>query len=418
MARIGTVRPLAGGIAALVTLLVVAPGALAGPSGTGRADPPPPPPVPPGRVLDQVLDPRGGDVPGTQYRDFTTTVAAGRVRGHLVRVDLANRTVAIALLRSPVVTATATVPDLAARAGAIAAVNGDFFDEGGTGAPVGVELAGGVPITSSVVPGRRPAPPGPPGSDPETVLGIDSSGAARIDSVRFAGSVATATASLPLRGLNTYVVPVGGITVFTPAWGGAPRTRTVCGSDTDSHAPCSPRTVEVLVRNGTVAATGPVGTAPVPGGATALVGRDAGADALRALRVGDRAVPHWELRASGTPALRTALGALPLVRGGAPWAGLQDTERAPRTAVGLSADGRTLALIAVDGRAQASVGTTLAQLGRLVVELGYPQAVALDGGGSTQMVRRPVGGALAVVNTPSDRPLRAVRDAVGVVAAH
>jgi exopolysaccharide biosynthesis protein len=85
--------------------------------------------------------------------------------------------------------------------------------------------------------------------------------------------------------------------------------------------------------------------------------------------------------------------------------------------VGLSADGRTLALIAVDGRQQASVGATLAQLGRLVVELGYPQAVALDGGGSTQMVRKPAGGALAVVNTPSDRPLRAVRDGVGVVPA-
>jgi exopolysaccharide biosynthesis protein len=41
----------------------------------------------------------------------------------------------------------------------------------------------------------------------------------------------------------------------------------------------------------------------------------------------------------------------------------------------------------VDGRAQTSVGATLAQLGRLVVELGYPQALALDGGGSTQMVR-------------------------------
>jgi hypothetical protein len=417
MAGIRAVRPLAGGIAALATALVVAPSALAGPPGASGATVPPPPPEPPGRVLDQVLDPRGGDVPGTQYRDFTTTVAAGRVRGHIVRVDLANRSVAIALLRSPVVTATATVPDLAARAGAIAAVNGDFFDEGGTGAPVGVELAGGIPITSSVVPGRRPAPPGPPGSDPDTVLGIDTSGSARIDSVHFVGSVATAAASLPLRGLNTYVVPDGGITVFTPAWGGVPRTRTVCGSDTDAHAPCSPRTVEVLVRNGTVAATGPVGTGPVPAGAVALVGRDAGADALRGLRVGDRATPHWELRASGTPALRTALGALPLVRGGAPWAGLQDTERAPRTAVGFSADGHTLALIAVDGRAQTSVGATLAQLGRLVVELGYPQAVALDGGGSTQMVRKPVGGALAVVNTPSDRPLRAVRDGVGVVPA-
>jgi exopolysaccharide biosynthesis protein len=71
----------------------------------------------------------------------------------------------------------------------------------------------------------------------------------------------------------------------------------------------------------------------------------------------------------------------------------------------------------VDGRQQTSVGATLAQLGRLVVDLGYPQAVALDGGGSTQMVRRPAGGALAVVNSPSDTPLRRVRDGLAVVPA-
>ncbi|NMO89146.1 phosphodiester glycosidase family protein [Actinomycetospora sp. TBRC 11914] len=406
---IRVVRPLAGGVAALAVLLAVAPSALAGPT--------PPPPPPAGAVLDQVLAARGGDVPGTEYREFTTTVAAGRVRGHVVRVDLRNPGLAVVLLRSPVVTATATVPDLAGRVGAIAGVNGDFFDEGGSGAPVGAELSGGVPLTSAVVPGRRPAPPGPPGSDPDTVLGIDASGAARIDTVRFAGTVTTAGAPLALSGLNTYAVPVGGIAAFTPGWGAAPRTRTVCGSDTDPHAPCSPDTVEVVVRDGRVAASGPVGTAAVPTGAVALVGRDRGADALRGLRVGDRAVPHWELRASGTPALRTALGVLPLARGGAPWPGLQDTERAPRTAVGLSADGRTLALVAVDGRQQASVGLTLAQLGRLVVELGWPQAVALDGGGSTQMVRRPAGGTLGVVNTPSDMPLRRVRDGVGVVPA-
>ena len=195
------------------------------------------------------------------------------------------------------------------------------------------------------------------------------------------------------------------------------RARTVCGSDTDAHAPCSKDAVEVRVRDGRVVDTGPVGTTAVPAGTVALVGREAGADGLRALRVGDRAVPRWQLRAAGSPSLRTALGALPLVRDGAPWPGLQDTERAPRTAVGLSADGRTLALIAVDGRQQASVGATLAQLGRLVVELGYPQAVALDGGGSTQMVRRPAGGSLAVVNSPSDVPLRPVRDGVAVVPA-
>jgi hypothetical protein len=411
---IRVVRPLAGGIAALAAALVVAPSALAGPT---PPTPTPPPPAPPGAVLGRLLDARTDDVPGTEYRDFTTTVAAGQVRGHVVRVDLRTRTLAVVLLRSPVVSATATVPDLAGRVGAVAGVNGDFFDEGGSGAPVGVELVGGVPVTSAVVPGRRPAPPGPPGSDPDTVLGIDASGAARIDTVRFAGGVTTAGAPLTLTGLNTYAVPVGGIAVFTPDWGAAPRARTVCGSDTDPRAPCSADALEVQVRDGRVTTTGPVGTRPVPAGALALVGREAGADALRALRVGDRAVPHWELRATGTPPLRTALGALPLVRGGAPWPGLQDTERAPRSAVGLSADGRTLAMIAVDGRAQASVGLTLAQLGRLVVQLGYPQAVALDGGGSTQLVRRPAGGALAVVNVPSDVPLRRVRDGVAVVPA-
>ncbi|MCD2193991.1 phosphodiester glycosidase family protein [Actinomycetospora endophytica] len=412
MRAVGPVRPLAGGFAALVTTLVVAPSALAGPDAPA---PPPPPPAPPGRVLDQVLGPRDVDVPGTEYRDFTTTEAAGRVRGHVVRVDLANRKVAMALLHPPVVTATATVPDLAGRANAIAAVNADFFDEGGTGAPVGVELADGVPITSAVTPGRRPAPPGPPGSDPDTVLGVDRSGAARIDTVHFAGGADAPSGTIPLTGLNTYAVPVGGVAVFTPAWGALPRSRTVCGSDTDPKAPCSPDAVEVQVRDGKVIATGPVGTGAVPTGAVALVGRDAGADLLRGLRVGDPVVPHWELRAGGSPSLRTAVGALPLVRAGAPWPGLQDTERAPRTAVGLSADGRTLALIAVDGRQQASVGATLAQLGRLVSELGYPQAVAFDGGGSTQMVRRPAGGALAVANSPSDVQLRRIRDALAVV---
>lgn len=419
--RVRSMRLLAGGVAALVSALTLAPGALAGPSGPGSSAPRgggtvPVPPGAPGRVLDQVLDPREGDVGGTTYREFTTTSVAGRVRGYLLQVDLANPRVRMSLLHPSVVTATATVPELASRADAIGAVNGGFFDQDGTGAPAGVELADAVPITSAVVPGRRPAPPGPPGSDPDTVLGLDRSGTARIDTVRFTGGIDTADGTVPLTGLNTYAVPVGGVAVFTPAWGALPRSRTVCGSDTDPRAGCARDAVEVLVRGGAVAATGPVGTGPVPAGTVALVGRDAGAERLRALRPGDRALPHWALRADGTPPLRTALGALPLVRGGAAWPGLPDAERAPRTAVGLSADGRTLTLIAVDGRRQASVGATLAQLGRLVTDLGYPQAVALDGGGSTQMVRRAADGPLAVVNRPSERPLRPVHDGLAVVA--
>jgi hypothetical protein len=384
---------------------------------TALAAPPPPDPGPPGRILDSVLAPRADDVPGTQYREFTTTAAAGRVRGHLIRVDLANRTVAVRLLRPAVVSAVGTVPDLAARVNAIGAVNGNFFDEGGTGASVGVEFENKALVKSAVPLGRRPAPPGPPGSSPDTVIGIDTQGVGRIGRVLFSGSVRFAGREVPLAGLNLYAVPVGGVAAFTPAWGGRTRARTVCGSDTDAKAPCAGDAVEVRVKAGKAVAVGPVGTTAVPAGEVALVARDGAAAPLRALRPGDPVDARWTALAPDTPPLRTALGALALVRDGAPWPGLQTTERAPRTAVGLSTDGRTLWLIAVDGRQEASVGATLAELGRLVTDLGIPQAVALDGGGSTQMVRRPAGGALVVANVPSSKPLRAVADGLAVVPA-
>ncbi|MFC5064039.1 phosphodiester glycosidase family protein [Actinomycetospora atypica] len=397
--------------AAVLAALLVTPTALAAPP------PPPPGPGPTGRVLDALGAPRADDVPGTGYREFTTTAATGRVRGHLIRVDLANRSVAIALLRPASVAATGTVPDLAARRNAIGAVNGNFFDEGRTGASVGVELESGALLKSAVPLGRRPAPPGPPGSSPDTVVGIDRAGVGHIGRVLFSGSVRAAGRDLPLAGLNLYAVPVGGIAVFTPGWGARTRARTVCGSDTDAAAPCSRDAVEVRVKAGKAVAVGAVGTTAVPAGEVALVARDAAAVTMRALRPGDPVDARWTATAPDTPPLRVALGALPLVRGGAPWPGLQTSERAPRTAVGLSADGRTLFLVAVDGRQEASVGATLAELGQLVVELGIPQAVALDGGGSTQMVRRPAGGRLVVVNAPSQTPLRPVADGLAVVPA-
>ena len=222
-------------LAALAAGVVLAPSAL--------ADPPPPPSPPPGRVLDALLAPRGDDVPGTEYREFTTTAAAGRVRGHLIRVDLANRTVAVRLLRPAVVSAVGTVPDLAARVNAIGAVNGNFFDEGGTGASVGVEFENKALVKSAVPLGRRPAPPGPPGSSPDTVIGIDTQGVGRIGRVLFSGSVRFAGREVPLAGLNLYAVPVGGVAAFTPAWGGRTRARTVCGSvasglKPDIHVDC------------------------------------------------------------------------------------------------------------------------------------------------------------------------------------
>lgn len=59
----------------------------------------------------------------------------------------------------------------------------------------------------------------------------------------------------------------------------------------------------------------------------------------------------------------------------------------PRTAVGLSGDGRYLYLVVVDGRNETHAGVTLARLAEFMhSELGVCRAINLDGGGSATMV--------------------------------
>jgi len=86
------------------------------------------------------------------------------------------------------------------------------------------------------------------------------------------------------------------------------------------------------------------------------------------------------------------------------------TDRHPRTAIGVLADGRAL-LMVVDGRQPAlSVGMSLDELAQLMLEFGAVDAINLDGGGSTTMVV-----AKTIVNRPSDPTgERPVSDAIVV----
>jgi hypothetical protein len=59
--------------------------------------------------------------------------------------------------------------------------------------------------------------------------------------------------------------------------------------------------------------------------------------------------------------------------------------RYPRAALGLTADGRMLA-VACDGRAEHEAGLTIAELAETMVALGARAALNLDGGGSTSLV--------------------------------
>ena len=88
--------------------------------------------------------------------------------------------------------------------------------------------------------------------------------------------------------------------------------------------------------------------------------------------------------------------------------------RHPRTAAGVTADGHTLILLAVDGRQpDHSVGATLPEMADMLIELGAHDAVALDGGGSTSFyLKRPDG--TAVTNKPSAGKWRPVANHLGI----
>lgn len=84
-------------------------------------------------------------------------------------------------------------------------------------------------------------------------------------------------------------------------------------------------------------------------------------------------------------------------------------QRAPRSAVALSAEGTTLWLATVDGWQSGSVGLTAAELAGFLHDRGAYMAMGLDGGSSSTLV---VDGALA--SSPSDGIERTVANHLGV----
>lgn len=85
----------------------------------------------------------------------------------------------------------------------------------------------------------------------------------------------------------------------------------------------------------------------------------------------------------------------------------------PRTAVGLSEDGKTLYFVVADGRRDGVPGLTLARLARFMSEeLGVCSAMNLDGGGSSAMWIDD-----RIISRPSDGVEREVANHLAVVRA-
>jgi hypothetical protein len=363
--------------------------------------------------------------PGVTYRQFDVPAAAGTAHAHLLTVDLADPHVRVDLLHPGAVAARATVSRLADSAGAVAGVNGDFFDitetqhpgVEATGASVGPAVADGQVLKAAVPEGQRFGPALPPGTGTRDVFGVGTDRRARMDRLSLAGSVSTPEGQLPLKGLNQYALAENSVGAFTSRWGSASRMRAACGTDTNRAAGCSTDTYEVKVRGGrVVSASGTPGSGSIPADTTVLLGREEGARQLRKLAVGDPVtVTHTLVAATSKVPYAFAIGGFPVLRDGRPLSGLDDVTSAVRTVVGFKSGGRQLLILALDGAAAYRSGMTVAEEAATMRSLGAADAFNLDGGGSTEMVSRDAGAtSVTVRNHPSGGAERPVPNGVGV----
>ncbi|MFC8432555.1 phosphodiester glycosidase family protein [Streptomyces sp. NPDC057253] len=362
---------------------------------------------------------------GVRYGQFDIPAAAGPAHAHVLSVDLRDPRVRVELLYPGAVAARDTVSRQATAQGALAGVNGDFFNISevqhpgvqATGASVGPAIARGRVLKGAVPDGQRFGPALPPGTGTEDVFGVGTDRRARLDDLALAGSVRTPEERLPLGGLNQYALPVGSVGAFTSDWGSASRVRATCGTDADRAAPCSTDTHEVTVRAGRVVATADTpGSGPISAKTTVLVGREAGAQQLRKLAVGSAvSVEHRLVAASSWIPYRFALGGYPVLAHGRPLPGLDRRTSAVRTAVGIANGGRTLYLLALDGAPAYRSGLTIAEVADTMRTLGSVDAFSLDGGGSSTMAARlPGTRSVAALNHPSDGAERPVPNGIGV----
>lgn len=319
--------------------------------------------------------------PGIELRSFRWLDADGFMRGDLLTVDLGSGKVNLDYLFPGVVAKGEPVSTMADREGAVAAVNGDFFDINNSNAPQGPGLS-----RDGVVKGPNPGT--------GQSIGVDTTGIARLTSLFLEASLTTPSGTLKVDGLNQAAIPAEGIGAFTSQWGSYTRTRVTGGAA---------RVKEVIVSDGVVTSLADAaGAGQLPDNQIAFVGRNAGADALGALKVGDKVSFDYKLKNDGEPMKVAVGGGVRLVSGGKV---VPQSDKAvhPRTAAGFSADGRTMYLLTVDGRSAESRGMSYTELGSFMAEVGASEAINLDGGGSSTLVAREAGESkVDIENEPSD----------------
>jgi len=330
--------------------------------------------------------------PGVSHLYLKRHTKAGPMVVHVLRVDPRYATIkSVVAQRRGGGFSRAAVSRIARASGALAAINGSFFNFVNN-EPAGLMVQDGQIISSD--------------THNRSVFGIRYDGTPFIDDARVRAAVLLEDGrELVVQGVNRAAKP-NQMTLYTSHFGATTRTKPY---NYRYEAAIDSQGVVVRASNGNLAI-------PRGGHVLSANGKHFGR-AMYGLRPGTRALVYTQL--SGVwEGVRYAVGGGPtIVKNGrvrvtARKEGFGShiaSGRAPRTAIGYTPAGVTL-MVTVDGRVpRHSVGCTLQELARIMIDLGAVAAINLDGGGSTVMVinGRPV-------NRTSGGVERLVSNAIGV----
>lgn len=239
---------------------------------------------------------------------------------------------------------------------------------------------------------------------PRSAFVVDKEGKASIQKdLSYLGTVSLPDGrTLTIKGLNRQRI-TDDLVLFNRNYAGSTRT--------NEHGR------EVRVSKGRATEVSAKGNMRLDHDSLVLSGHGANADALARVRRGDRVAIAQTLGSRLADEARLVVGGGPLLveKGVVNVRSREESMasdiaygRAPRTGVGVKADG-TVLLMVVDGRSQYSAGMSLKEFATYLKRFGAVSAVNLDGGGSSEMVLDG-----KIMNRPSDGSERPVSIGLGI----
>jgi Phosphodiester glycosidase len=336
---------------------------------------------------------------GVVLRSEVLQTQAGPVLVHVLYVDRTQPRIHLGIVQAynRLISSGETISKMANRSGALAGINGDFFEEGTTGRPIGMEVINGQMMQSPSM---------------YAVFGTTTDDRFTISHQTFNATITAGSASYKLASINHLVeLHEGKLGLITPALGASipVRGNTVVMLQRGTH---SLRELIVL----SMQHEGQI--LPPLTNRYALVGRGRAGVWLRThLQKGVHVIVNEQISPDNN--LFQALGGgLVLLKNGARYLDnaipvLRSAySRNPLTAIGISRDGKHVFIVVFDGRYSSqfrSRGVTSSQAASFLLSLGAYQAMMFDGGASSEMVARfPGQSRVSVVNSPSggrERPL-------------